>query len=103
MSAVLQTFLGACIVGGALWVYGMKEEIAAKRELVAELEGERDALNVTLETLEAEWAYINAPERLERLASKLRDHRIRALGAPKPEQVATTNDLPWRREALLGQ
>ena len=57
----------ALFLGGAFGLYQVKYEVhdlrAEVKALEAELAGEREALHVA----RAEWAYLNHPERLQRL------------------------------------
>lgn len=78
---------GVClVVGSAFWsyrmTYGTQDMMDAVRALRAEIRAEREAIAV----LEAEWAWMNAPARLEALAEA---HRPRlALRPMTPDRFA---------------
>lgn len=72
--------LGMIVVGQQ--VKSVKDEL---RVVQSDIEAEREKIRV----LKAEWAYLNRPENLERLAAKHLD-----LVAPVPAQMVSLFDLP---------
>ena len=86
LSAVVATLL---VGAAALALYQLKYQVAALEaehaRLTRELAAEREAIHV----LDAEWAYLNQPDRLADLATRHLD--LVPLGA---ERVTTLNDLP---------
>ncbi|MGB0411550.1 MAG: cell division protein FtsL [Pikeienuella sp.] len=81
----------AMIVAMAFWSYRMNYETQDRVELVRALQRdivrEREAITV----LQAEWAYLNAPERLARLADEHRGEL--GLGPMTPEIFAHVSEV----------
>lgn len=96
MNRVFQVLLVGFVVAVALVSYGIKEEVRQMRANLDDLQEERDALAGSIQTLEAEWAYLNAPERLEAVAERVWGADLPMLQDPTPSQVATLDSLPWR-------
>ncbi|MBY0408323.1 MAG: hypothetical protein K2Q01_11590 [Rickettsiales bacterium] len=69
-------------------VQALKDEVA---ELSRELEHEREALHV----VNAEWAYLNRPARLQRLASK-----YLAATDLTVSQIAEVEEIPFPRQSM---
>jgi len=81
------------IVAGAvaLGLYQVKYEVQRLEEKLHEVRSDIRQDRVALHVLEAEWAYLNRPERLQRLASKYLD-----MGPSGARQVAAVTALPPR-------
>ena len=81
----------AAIVAMAFWSYRMNYETQDRVEIVRQLQRdimrEREAITV----LQAEWAYLNAPERLARLADEHRSEL--GLGPIAPETFAHIGEV----------
>lgn len=81
----------AAIVAMAFWSYRMNYETQDRAEIVRNLQRdivrEREAITV----LQAEWAYLNAPERLARLAEEHRSEL--GLGPLAPETFALLSEV----------
>jgi cell division protein FtsL len=81
------------IVAGAvaLGLYQVKYEVQRLEEELDQVRSDIRQDRVALHVLEAEWAYLNRPERLQRLASKHLD-----MGPAGAKQVAAVTALPPR-------
>ncbi len=94
LSGALTLFL---LCAAALALYQLKYEVAELEAehaaLTKELAAEREAVHV----LEAEWAFLERPERLAKLASAHLD--LVPLGADK---IMRISDLPWTATILAG-
>ena len=94
LSGALTLFL---LCAAALALYQLKYEVAELEAehavLTKELAAEREAVHV----LEAEWAFLERPERLAKLASAHLD--LVPLGADK---IMRISDLPWAATILAG-
>jgi hypothetical protein len=88
MWAALSVIVGAAIYVVKVQVQGLEDDLVATRALVAD---DRIAINV----LEAEWAYLNDPDRLRRLSE-----RHLGLVAPAPTSIAPISRLALR-EAVV--
>lgn len=90
-------FLAAAAAGAvvlSLGVYAMKYEIGRLEQLAAALHRQLAAQEETLQVLDAEWSYLNRPERLQALAGRhleLVATPVRALGA--------LTEIPFRAAA----
>ncbi|WP_425405955.1 cell division protein FtsL [Hwanghaeella sp.] len=82
-----------CVASGfalfsiAFAVEDLESELAA---INSDIEREREALHV----LEAEWTYLNRPDRIEDLANQLLPH----LAPPTIEQLVAMEDIPYPSE-----
>ena len=94
MRPLLVLVLAACVMGLALWAYRenyrTREALREMARVERAIERERDALGV----LEAEWAYLNRPERLRDLA-RLNDERLRLVPLTA-EAFARLDQIPPR-------
>ena len=93
MSVVRVSLVIWLIVAGAvaLGLYQVKYEVQRLEEELQQVRNDIRQDRVALHVLEAEWAYLNRPERLQRLASKHRD-----MGPSGAQQVAAVTALPPR-------
>lgn len=78
-------------VAVAFGLYQVKYEVQRLEEELRQVRGDIRRDRVALHVLEAEWAYLNRPERLERLAEKHLD-----MGPAGAQQVAAVTALPPR-------
>ena len=93
MSVVRVSLVIWLIVAGAvaLGLYQVKYEVQRLEEELQQVRNDIRQDRVALHVLEAEWAYLNRPERLQRLASKHLD-----MGPSGAQQVAAVTALPPR-------
>ncbi|MBK1666812.1 hypothetical protein CKO28_01985 [Rhodovibrio sodomensis] len=93
MSVVRLSLVIWLIVAGAvaLGLYQVKYEVQRLEEELQQVRSDIRQDRVALHVLEAEWAYLNRPERLQRLASKHLD-----MGPTGARQVAAVTALPPR-------
>jgi cell division protein FtsL len=93
MSIVRVSLVIWLIVAGAvaLGLYQVKYEVQRLEEELHQVRSDIRQDRVALHVLEAEWAYLNRPERLQRLASKHLD-----MGPAGAKQVAAVTALPPR-------
>ena len=94
MRPVLILAMGACVMALALWAYREDDRTRLAMREMERLERaigrEREALAV----LDAEWAYLNRPERLRDLA-RLNDARLRLVPLTA-EAFARLDQIPAR-------
>ncbi|MEM7523293.1 MAG: hypothetical protein AAF360_05975 [Pseudomonadota bacterium] len=86
--------VGLCLVVASAFLsyrttYGTQDTLESVADLRAEIGREREAISV----LEAEWAWMNAPARLEALLAK--HGAVLALRPVDPLQFAEATELPW--------
>jgi cell division protein FtsL len=93
MSIVRVSLVIWLIVAGAvaLGLYQVKYEVQRLEEELDQVRSDIRQDRVALHVLEAEWAYLNRPERLHRLAAKHLD-----MGPAGAKQVAAVTALPPR-------
>ena len=93
MSVVRVSLVIWLIVAGAvaLGLYQVKYEVQRLEEELQQVRNDIRQDRVALHVLEAEWAYLNRPERLQRLAAKHLD-----MGPSGAKQVAAVTALPPR-------
>ncbi len=93
MSIVRVSLVIWLIVAGAvaLGLYQVKYEVQRLEEKLHQVRNDIRQDRVALHVLEAEWAYLNRPERLQRLASKHLE-----MGPSGAKQVAAVTALPPR-------
>ena len=93
MSVVRVSLVIWLIVAGAvaLGLYQVKYEVQRLEEELQQVRNDIRQDRVALHVLEAEWAYLNRPERLQRLAAKHLD-----MGPSGARQVAAVTALPPR-------
>jgi len=103
MSRLATVIWMVVIVAAALMLYMVKYQVQAIRnqatETASELEAEKEALHV----VNAEWAYLNRPERLQQLASKYLaasdmtvDQVAQIEAIPFPSQTVASNEAPGK-------
>lgn len=62
--------LAIAVVGGAIWTYSIKHDAEDAADRVASLRHQIAAEQERIVFLRADWAYLNAPARLERLVAR---------------------------------
>lgn len=92
--------VAALVVAVALVGYGRKEETAALAREIVRLEAERERLLAETEALESEWAYLNGPDQLWRIARAAYGADGPPLSEPTAAQLISLDDLPMRGGAL---
>ncbi len=82
----------------ALALYLIENQVQQLERRLAALDAELLADRQATQVLEAEWSYLNRPERLQALAA----HHVEAIAlAPvSPDQIVEFEDLPTRPEPL---
>ncbi|PLX44725.1 MAG: hypothetical protein C0605_01950 [Hyphomicrobiales bacterium] len=72
-------------------LYNMKYEVQSYRLAVRKLERQLASEREAIQVLQAEWSYLNRPERLQRLAEQ-----YTSLRPVRMEQIVSLDDLPGR-------
>lgn len=85
----------AVIVAASFILYRVKYDVQALRAQVAEASRELAAEEEALRVANAEWAYLNRPQRLKELAAKHLDAM-----ALKADQVAEIEAVPFAHKAV---
>lgn len=85
-------FLGsvALIVAAAFSLYQVKYRVQAIQSEIAQVKRELDTERESLNVAAAEWAYLNQPQRLQRLAE-----RHLSLKPLDTKQIATLDAVPY--------
>ena len=98
MRGMVTAGLAASVIGSGVWAY--KENYATQEALrdVRALQGQIDATQARLDRLEAEWAYLNRPDRLRDLA-ELNFRRLE-LQPMRPEAFASVDEVPMPGAAV---
>lgn len=84
---------GALAIACGIALFLVKYEVQNLEDELRQVQREVRADRETIHILEAEWTYLNDPERLARLAE-----RVLGLQPVTPEQVVTVAALPERPE-----
>ena len=88
----LDLVLASLVVGGAVWTYSIKHEAEAAADRVSALRAAIEAEEERIMFLRADWGFLNAPERLERLVERhAEDLKLAPL---ETSQMVTPADLP---------
>jgi hypothetical protein len=87
------------VMGLAFWAYQENYRTQSTLRESIGIKGEIGALRETLATLEAEWAYLNRPERLARLAELNFDDL--ALLPLTPEQFSSVEQVTFPPSPLM--
>lgn len=91
----LSVFAVACIMGALLLRVSQNVQVAEQKlaELTTTIDQEKNSIRL----LNAEWAYLNNPERLEKLSAQYLE-----LMPPQPSVIATVPDqIPARTSEIL--
>ena len=94
MRTGLVLVLAVPVMGLALWAYGENYRTQTAMREVARVERAIEAEREALAVLDAEWAYLNRPERLRDLA-RLNDERLRLVPLTA-EAFAPLDRIPAR-------
>jgi hypothetical protein len=82
------------MIVGAIVTYGMKHQAEVAAEGVARLQADIASERDKIRTLNAEWAFLNQPSRLEALAKEHADYF--RLTPFSPDQLAAIDEIPMR-------
>lgn len=93
MKALLSVFAALAVMALAFWAYHENYATKAALDDVARLEREIADQREALAVLNAEWAYLNRPDRLRDLV-ELNFDRLRLLPM-LPEHFGTVSDIPY--------
>ncbi len=93
MRPLLALVLAAPVMALALWAYQENYRTRAVLREMARIEGEIGRRREALAALDAEWAYLNRPERLRDLA-QLNDERLRLVPL-SAEAFARLDQVPY--------
>lgn len=99
MKSLLYILSAAAVMGLAVWAYQQNNDTRQTIQDVSRLQNEIGALRETLAILNAEWAYLNRPERLSELAD-LNFDRLGLLPL-RPEQFGYARDIPFTSDIPL--
>ncbi len=88
---LLNISLVAASMAGAVVLFNVKYEVADYIAKVKSLENQLVAEREAINDLNAEWSYLNRPERLKELAARYLD-----LEPLHVQQIVSMNDLPGR-------
>ena len=83
------------VVVAAFMLYKVKYQVQAIKTQVAETTRELEQEKQAMHVVAAEWAYLNRPERLERLAAKYLPSAEMTVG-----QIAEVEAIPFPNRAL---
>lgn len=84
--------LASLVVGGAVWTYSIKHEAEEAADRVSALRAAIKAEEERIMFLRADWAFLNAPARLEGLVKRHgEDLKLVPLAAP---QIVRPSELP---------
>ena len=90
MSRAATVVIGLLLAAASLGLYQTKYRIESLKHDLASIRNamcmEQDSIHV----LQAEWAYLNRPQRLAELSDKI----LSSLGPVLPSQIITINELP---------
>ena len=81
------------VIALAFWAYKENYRTKAAYDAVAQVRADISSARSELSKLRAEWAYLNRPERLSRLADQPFSHL--GLMPMRAQQFATVADLPF--------
>ena len=98
MKGFILGLLGLGVVGLAVWAYSENYATRSAVDQVADLNRDIANAKARLRILNAEWAWLNRPERLEEL-SRLNFTELQLLHLT-PDHFATIGDLPLRDNGL---
>ena len=80
------------LIGSALYAYSIKYETIFYSEQIVKIRHDIDREHDAIAVLEAEWAHLIRPERIQALADKHLDLQPQALN-----QIVRPNDVPERK------
>lgn len=92
--------LGLSIIAIATWTYNVNYNTRTTLDRVEDLRGRIASEREALQVLRVEWAYLNAPDRLERLVAKHNDKL--GLVSIVPELLGAVEDPPKLRAEIEG-
>ena len=92
MKSLMYMLSALAVMGLAFWAYHENYKTQAALDEVQELQHEIGSLLETRSVLNAEWAYLNRPDRIEKLTSRL----LPGLDSLSVDQISGLSDLPDR-------
>ncbi|MBN8290517.1 cell division protein FtsL [Rhodobacter sp. NTK016B] len=93
MRAVFYMLAAFGVIGLAIWAYDQNQKTQTALRDVRSLRAEIRSLNEALDVQQAEWAYLNRPQRLRSLAV-LNFERL-GLGPMEGRQFGQIEDVPY--------
>ena len=94
---LVSLFTVALLVGVAYGLYQLSFQVEALQDHAAALEKQIEDDKEAIGVLEAEWALLNNPQRLEQLS-----HRFLDLTPTEPAQIKSIDDLAVRQDGMEG-
>lgn len=94
MRSLFYVFALVFVAGTAVWAYSVNYKTRAALERVEALRAEITRQNQALDVLRIEWAWLNAPDRLETLVAENRDKLALAPMSPQHFGEATNVSFP---------
>ena len=92
MKGLIYAGLAVAVVASGFWAYRENYETQASLREVRALKGQIDTAQARLDRLDAEWAYLNRPDRLRDLV-ELNFRRLELLPM-RPEVFAGVEEVP---------
>ncbi len=84
--------LTGLMIAVAIWTFQVKNETKSSAKKVSELRNSIRQENDKIELLEADWAVLNHPSRLQKMAERFEDQL--QLQPLQVDQITTPDDLP---------
>ena len=100
MRTLFYLFSTCLLIVSAYWAYSVNYTTRAAERRVAVLEGQIIKETDKIEVLKAEWAYLNRPERLTRLAEA--NYEILRLVPVRADHFGSVVDIPKESDGLGG-
>ena len=98
MKGLIYVGLALAVMGLGFWAYRENYATQASLKDVREIKADMAATQARLDRLNAEWAYLNRPDRLRDLV-ELNFQRLELLPM-RPEAFATVEQVPMPNESL---
>ena len=98
MKGLIYVGLALAVMGLGFWAYRENYATQASLREVREVRAEIAAMQARLDRLDAEWAYLNRPDRLRDLV-ELNFRRLELLPM-RPESFATVEGIPMPNETM---
>lgn len=92
MMRFINTMLVALMLGAATWTYHVKHESQRQLDEIHSLNSRIALEKDTIDLLEADWAYLSDPARLETLSEKYSEQL--GLRPTDPTQIVHASELP---------
>ncbi len=98
MKGLIYVGLALAVMGLGFWAYRENYATQASLKEVREVQADIAAAKARLDRLDAEWAYLNRPDRLRDLV-ELNFQRLELLPM-RPESFATVEQVPMPNEVM---